>query len=124
MDAKRLIQIAAEQAGTLRPELVRLAEKPPTFRLAEPYAPPQHWPHGTPYRIADDQVEARDIEQAHAIVTRDRSTLDETESNRAQVRIEEVCFRIQCRCFGDDETTLVWYHPDTRDFWAYPGAPL
>jgi hypothetical protein len=98
--------------------------KPASFRLSESYAPPLHWPHGTPYRIADEQVDQRDNDQAAAIVAREKTTLDEKESIHNRTHLDELCYRIQVRVFGDDETTLVWYHADTRDFWAYPGAPI
>lgn len=94
------------------------------FRQGHAYRPPPNWPHGTPYRIDDVHVDDRDLAQAAALVTRDGSTLDDTEANRLHTQLSELCERIQARAFGDDETTLVWYHPDTRDFWAYPGAPL
>lgn len=95
-----------------------------TFRLADSYAPPRDWPHGTPCRIDGEHVDERDLAQAHAIVTRERTTLDEDDSNRERTHLDELCERIRERAFGEDETVLVWYHPDTRDFWAYPGAPL
>lgn len=94
------------------------------FRNADSYKPPRDWKHGTPYRIEENLVDQRDIDQAAEFVGREASTLEEKESVKLRTHLDELCYRIQVRCFGDDEATLVWYHPDTRDFWAYPGAPL
>ena len=93
------------------------------FRLGNSYAPPRDWKYGTPFRIADEQVEQRDIDHAAAIVSREASTLDEKESVKLHTHLDELCTRIWARC-GFPESTLVWYHPDTRDYWGYPGAPI
>ena len=93
------------------------------FRNADSYQPPHHWKYGTPYRIEESLVDQRDIDQAAAIVLRESSTLEEKEANRQHTHLDELCTRIWARC-GFPESTLVWYHPDTREFWAYPGAPL
>lgn len=91
-----------------------------TFRLADHYRPPRHWPHGTPYRLVTDDF--REVERAAALVQQEASTLDEKESVGLRTQLDELCYTIQVRCFGDAEDTLVWYHPDTQDFWAYPAA--
>lgn len=93
------------------------------FRTENAYHPPREWKYGTPYRIADDLVDDRDTAQAATIVEREATTLEEREATRNRTHLDELCLRIWARC-GFPESTLVWYHPDTRDFWAYPGAPL
>ena len=100
-----------------------------TFRLADHYRAPRHWPHGTPVPIVSvpgcaDLVDAHEVQRAAALVQQEASTLDEKESVGLRTQLDELCYTIQVRCFGDAEDTLVWYHPDTQDFWAYPGASL
>ena len=96
--------------------------RPGILRRGNAYKPPVRWPHGTPFRIGDDIASERDAMQAAALVDREGSTLDEREHVRLHTRIDEVCLRVWANA-GFPESTLVWYHPDTRDFWAYPGAP-
>jgi hypothetical protein len=88
------------------------------LRLGNAYHPPVNWQGGKPYRLEADE---RDIAQAAALVSREGSTLSEKESIRWRTILDEVCYRVAenagLEAFGP---TLVWYHPDTRDFWAYP----
>lgn len=92
------------------------------LRVGHSYQPPRDWKHGTPFRIDDALVDPRFIDRALALVQRDASTLFEKESIRWKVDLDELCTRVWAAC-EYPESTLVFFHSDTRSFWAYPGAP-
>ena len=85
------------------------------------YRPPPEWKQGAVFVIAAEFVEQRDVDHALSLVQSEASTLSEKDSIRLRTRLDEICLRIWARA-GLPESTLVFFHPDTRDFRWYPGA--
>lgn len=96
------------------------------LRRAELYRPPDPatWDKGKAVKISDTFIDERDREAAASLIAQEASTLSEKESIRLRTRLDDIHTRIWARCgFEAQEpeggAVLVFFHPDTREFWAY-----